>query len=226
MRDVWIFLRKMVLLIMVAAVVLFIAVPQVSAMMDRTVRDFVKQLFSPFAHVTITAVPTWGSMPPTDFTVQQIGEDIICNWTNSPTGVATMIRAKFGDYPADMTDGYEVFYGAGSTAIDTGVNLDENISTIFYVAYAENAFGVWSTPVSAILEASSMQNLILLGAVLALVVTSQWLRSPVLKITSGAGSLAYGGYFISQNMESYVIIIIGVAFLILGLYQILTSFRN
>ena len=72
----------------------------------------------------------------------------------------------------------------------------------------------------------TLSFLFLMLAVIALIVLSVWMHSPVLKITSGGDSLAYGAYFISQDMESYIIIIIGVAFLILGLYQILTSFRN
>ena len=72
----------------------------------------------------------------------------------------------------------------------------------------------------------TLSILFLMIPVVILVALAVWMRSPVLKITSGAASLAFGAYFISQNTESYVIIIIGVAFLILGLYQILTSFRN
>jgi len=72
----------------------------------------------------------------------------------------------------------------------------------------------------------TLSSLTLMLAVAVLVVLSVWLHSPVMKIVSGIASLGFGANFISTDPESYIIIIIGVAFLILGLYQMLTSFRR
>jgi hypothetical protein len=55
----------------------------------------------------------------------------------------TMIRAAYGHYPTDITDGYLVYQGAGNHAADTGVSLADEVQGIYYRAWSSKA-GIWS----------------------------------------------------------------------------------
>ena len=66
-------------------------------------------------------------------------------WAKGAHANNTMIRAAYGRYPTTRTDGYLVYYGNGTYASDTAVNLDETPSLIYYAAFSESAGGVWET---------------------------------------------------------------------------------
>jgi hypothetical protein len=105
--------------------------------------------------VTITATPmtTIGIL---NFTITYVSDtNLQFDWGFAPGTTKIMIRAKYGEYPADIpnintapTDGYLVYYGAGITANDTSMDLDENPGFIFYKAWGQNADGTWQVATS------------------------------------------------------------------------------
>lgn len=82
---------------------------------------------------------------PQGFTVTWVSDtDILLTWTTGADAVNTMVRAKYGSYPTDITDGYLVYEGPAESYHDTSMNLDETASLIYYRAWSQNAAGVWT----------------------------------------------------------------------------------
>ena len=198
---------------------ILLSTPSVAAMVNTRIERTFHFFRTLSRTVTITALPIWGSMPPQNFRVEEINREIICTWDNPPTSVATEIRGKFGSYPVDRSDGYQVYYGAGSTATDLGVLLDENVSEIYYLAFAKNAADVWSIPVSDVFKGGPM---LLIIVVLAFLGLAFWRQTRALKITAGLLAMVFGAYWATFVQNNYVYIASGVAYAIAGLYLILT----
>lgn len=75
---------------------------------------------------------------PTSFTVTRISDtEVQLDWTKGEAAENTMVRAKYGEYPESETDGYEVYYGDGTTATDTTMDLDETGGKLYYRAWSE-----------------------------------------------------------------------------------------
>jgi len=204
---------------------LVITVPEVQALRETKLGRFINMFYTQASTVTITATPIFGAMPITDFQVTEVNGDLICTWENSPVGTATMIRAKYGSAPADILDGYLVYYGPDETAVDNGVYLDENISEIVFVAWADTPSG-WSSPVQAIFR-GIMDQLILLLAVSVLMGFAYLKKIPVplVKMAAGAAAIAFGAYWLATGLDSeiYVYLVIGAAYCITGIIMVVTS---
>ena len=96
------------------------------------------------ADITITATGIVIEAP-LGFSVWIVSsEEIGAAWTKPVGAVNTMIRAEYGRYPIDRTDGYLVYYGPADSVSDTTVNFDEVTSTVNYRAWSENAANEWS----------------------------------------------------------------------------------
>lgn len=96
------------------------------------------------ADVTITATGIVVGAPG-GFTVAYISDyEVGLSWTKPEGAVNTMIRAKYGSYPASPTDGYLVYYGDLEYTSDTAVSLDETATAVYYRAWSEKEPGVWS----------------------------------------------------------------------------------
>lgn len=81
---------------------------------------------------------------PVGFTLTYITDtNILIEWTKGDGADNTMIRAKFGEYPQDINDGYLVYEGSGETCNDTALNLDETASNIYYRAWSQSG-GLWA----------------------------------------------------------------------------------
>lgn len=94
--------------------------------------------------VTVT-VSGWVVEAPGGFTLTYISDyEVGITWTKPATANNTMVRAKYSGYPEDRTDGYLIYYGTGTSASDTAVNLDETATPVYYRAWSENTTGVWS----------------------------------------------------------------------------------
>ena len=205
---------------LIAAVV--VAVPNVDALRDTGFGRVISMLYLPSVDVTITVTPAWGAMPVTNFKVEEVSGAVVASWTNSPTGTATMVRAKYGSAPTNINDGYLVYYGPLDTATDTGVNVDENMSQVVYVAWADTLSG-WSLPVQAIYEDGRMALILITAAFIAL---AFWRQTPALKVVSGIVAIVFGAYWATVVLNSYVYMATGVGFCVIGLYMILTAWSK
>ena len=77
---------------------------------------------------------------PTNFILTQVGLDTVtANWTMGVQATTTVIRGKEGSYPLSITDGFEVYNGAGTSENFTGLHL--GIGNYFYRAWGYNALG-------------------------------------------------------------------------------------
>jgi hypothetical protein len=92
--------------------------------------------------VTITAYGVvWGT--PSGLVITYISDlQLDLDWVVGLNSDSTMIRADYGHYPTDITDGYFVYQGAGNHAADTFVDFDE-VEGIYYRAWS-GKLGVWS----------------------------------------------------------------------------------
>ena len=94
--------------------------------------------------ITITAQPS-AMFAPTDFDAVTITDNkITLTWTPNIFAATTMVRAKTGSYPTGTADGYLVYNGAGNTADDLTVSLDETATNIFYRAWSVDGVGNFS----------------------------------------------------------------------------------
>ena len=101
----------------------------------------------------------------TGFTITYISDtQLDLDWNNGSAVSQVMVRAKYGEYPADIpdedtapSDGYQVYYGAGTSASDTSMDFDENPGKLYYRAWAQKADGKWFvTPVEDAEESRAM----------------------------------------------------------------------
>lgn len=93
--------------------------------------------------VTITA-SGWVCGAPGDFTLTYVNDyEIGISWVKGEDADKTMVRAAFGRVPENISDGYEVYYGTGNSCTDTALSM-ATPEIIFYVAWSQNAAGVWA----------------------------------------------------------------------------------
>ena len=92
--------------------------------------------------VEITAVgfvTEEGVDPPSNFSATFISpKQVNLTWTKGVGANATMVRAKFYEYPENKDDGYLVYYGTGESTNDTALDLDVTFGPIYYIALSEN----------------------------------------------------------------------------------------
>ena len=81
---------------------------------------------------------------PGGFTITYINDyELGLSWTQGLNANNTMVRAAYGRYPDNLTDGYLVYYGNGTFCNDTAVNLDETASLVYYRAWSQNVARVY-----------------------------------------------------------------------------------
>ena len=104
--------------------------------------------------VTVTIVATPGANGGVqNFVATYISDtQIDLTWNKFGNAVNVMVRAKYGEFPADIpdentapTDGYLVYYGALEAISDTTMNFDESAGILYYKAWAQKADGKWYT---------------------------------------------------------------------------------
>jgi hypothetical protein len=208
-------------LIGIIAIVLIssaMSVPRVYAMIDEQVNQFIHMVFFPYSDVTITATPIFGSMPLTDFEVNQVKGDVTVTWNNAPTTANVMVRAKKDGYPTSLTDGWQVYTGSGESAIDYEVNTDDNISDIFYAGWSENATNVWSTPVNDLYKVTKMALILVTGGLLGLAFWQKKSRyGEFLQIVASIVAIAFGAYWIAEY-EGFIYVIEGTVSVAIGIW--------
>lgn len=94
------------------------------------------------------------------------------DWTYGGDTANVMVRAKYGNYPANIpnqfttpSDGYLVYYGSGLSASDTSMNFDQNPGYLYYMAWAQRGDGTWHLDVSSGKEES--KQLILIAMIIS-----------------------------------------------------------
>jgi hypothetical protein len=209
-------------LILAAIVALFVMVPNVAALQDSRLGSFLNSLFSFSSDITITWQPVFGAMPITDLQVEEQADKVILTWVNSPVGTATMIRAKLGTAPVDISDGYQVYYGPDETVIDEYARRDDVGTPIIYRGWADTALG-YSDPVDVEFRYVPMVLVLLVALLIAL---AFWRQTPALKIISGLVAIAFGAYWTTAVLNNYVYIASGVAVIIIGVYMIVTAWSK
>jgi hypothetical protein len=165
-------------------------------------------------NVTITATPMF-TAGITSFTITYISEtQIDLDWTVDASVDQVMIRAKYGEYPANIpdedtapTDGYLVYYGNGLAASDTSMDFDSNLGTLYYKAWAQKADGHWYVATSTGFKESEVVALILLfgfglvisgyaitkkNVVIAIIASAIWLATIYYTRQNPIGSMVTG----------------------------------
>ena len=169
---------------------------------------------SSFLSIGISTVDAIAKQPPQDFTAVVVANDRIdCTWTRPATIANVMVRAKYGTAPADITDGYLVYYGALEQASDISVDMDQTINQLVYRAWSEDAVLGWSTPAEAIVESVAMNQLVILLILALFKGFAYWHRERWLYVLAGFASLAIGFTYVDTNFA------IGILFLAWGGYD-------
>lgn len=124
---------------------------------------------------------------PGGFTLTYITDyEIGINWAMGAGANNTMVRAAYGRYPENRTDGYLVYYGNGTYCNDTAVNLDETASLVYYRAWSQNAAGVWEeVGASDWLEGPNMKMIALIVLCLGLMTPAFLWKKQALMVAAG-----------------------------------------
>jgi hypothetical protein len=78
--------------------------------------------------------------PPLNFTITQTGPSSInITWDMGANADTVIIRVKEDGYPKNVTDGYFVYAGNGTSTTVDGLNLDT--TTYYYRAWSHNGYG-------------------------------------------------------------------------------------
>lgn len=139
--------------------------------------------------ISVFATPIY-SAGITGFTITYVSDTRLdLDWNNGAAVANVMVRAKYSDYPSDIpdentapTDGYQVYYGAGTSVSDTSMDFDNNPGPIYYRAWAQKADGKWIvSAVGAERESDAMFFLALMllavGLTVAMFVSKQSMLS-------------------------------------------------
>jgi hypothetical protein len=100
--------------------------------------------------VTVLGVPAF-TTGITTFHVTYVSDtEMDLNWIYDATVNNVMVRAKYGSYPTNPpnsstapSDGYLVYYGSGTSAIDTSMDMNQNAGTLYYEAWGQKSDGSW-----------------------------------------------------------------------------------
>lgn len=140
------------------------------------------------ADVTVTATGMIVAMP-NGLTLTYISDmEIGISWTKPAGAVNTMIRVALGHTPTSVTDGYEVYYGNGTYASDTAINLAAP-DNFYYAAWSETAGG-WFSPLSATADTGGFMSasFVFIGIIalgLGLTISGFAFRQPGLTVLAG-----------------------------------------
>ena len=124
-------LKRLWIVAVIAGIVCFLFLPVISARADTS------------ADVTITA-SGYVCGAPGGFTITYVTDyEVQLDWTVGADAVNTMVRAAYGHFPTDITDGYQVYYGNGTTCNDDATSLAAP-DIVYYRAWSQNAAGLWN----------------------------------------------------------------------------------
>jgi hypothetical protein len=163
----------------------------------------VAQATNPVVHITVSA---WVVGTSSGLTITYVNDyQVDLEWTKGEAAANTMVRAKYGSMPTSRTDGYEVYYGDGTSCSDTGVNFEESASTVYYRLFSQNGAGAWEDEgISGFLENPNMT--LIAFFLFCGIMSFLGLRSTyyILKFLSGLCWMALGMYWLSNPPSTVV----------------------
>jgi len=113
------------------------------AVIGGSVVTYIPTYASSSANVTITA-SGWIAGVPGGLTIIYVSDyEVQINWTKGEDAVNTMIRAAYGHAPTTISEGYQVYLGAGESGIDDSVAL-AGPDLVYYTAFSQNVNGIWA----------------------------------------------------------------------------------
>ena len=137
------------------------------------------------------------------FTITYVSDtQIDLDWSLYGNATGIMIRAKYGDYPADIpdentapTDGYLVYSGNATSVSDMSMDFDQSAGTLYYSAWAYKADGTWYTTASTgWRESETMLLLGLLFFAIAFTISSAVFKKGWLSFAGAGGWIATAVY--------------------------------
>jgi hypothetical protein len=160
-------LRSLSVAMLLMLLIVFVATPTIALSVAGTTSQT----------VTVTGYP-YVVASPTDLHVVVVnnGSEADVSWVKGVDPVYpgmnaanTMIRAKIGSDPKTITDGYLVYYGAGTTAVDLSASVATAYNTgetIYYAAWSQSSSGVFENDLFRLIAFVRGAGMILLVLVL------------------------------------------------------------
>ena len=100
--------------------------------------------------VTVLGVPAFTTGITSFNVIYTSDTQMNLNWTYDATVSNVMVRAKYGQYPANPpnsatapSDGYLVYNGSGLSAVDTSMDMNQNAGTLYYSIWGQKGDGSW-----------------------------------------------------------------------------------
>jgi len=158
------------------------------------------------ADITVTAVG-YVCEAPGGFTLTYISDyEVGIDWVKGVDADKTMIRAAIGRYPTDITDGWLVYYGDGTSCSDTGVNLDETASPTYYRAWSQSIGGAWNefSYAEDNIEGIGVQLLAFVILAVGLTISGYALRNIALSYGAGGAWVVMAFYAMGQSASPNV----------------------
>jgi hypothetical protein len=157
------------------------------------------------ANITVGATG-WICGAPGGLTITYITDySLEINWTAGEDSVQTMIRAAYGHAPTSITDGYQVYLGAGESCYDNSTTL-ASPELVYYTAFSQNADGIWSLEYSEEDTGHLMSISFLFVGVLALAVFFTWFSSRrpeiLVRLSASLIWMALGFWFLLGGIEN------------------------
>lgn len=187
--------RKLLALVLLILLTVLITTPVYSSSLPpRLITSTRSYAPSTIVVITVTAslnMPGW-PFGVLGFTVTRITDTSIkLDWTPHATTDNVTIRVKYGEPPANRSDGYPVYYGDGSATTmtwDNSTSLNNVFGTTYYRIWSENSSGGWSTEYR---EGYTEGIAMFLIVVALIAVALTWLAYKERRITIGIGA-AFG----------------------------------
>jgi len=138
-----------------------------------------------------TSIPL--PLPPGNFTAVQLDiNTVVLSWTAGVGADSVTIRISSVQYPSNVTEGYYVYNGNGTSCNITGLTLGE-LDTYYFSAWSENGAGYSLTYSTA--KIGGEGTVLFIGLIiltLGLTALSFWRRSIVLSVGATIGWAAMG----------------------------------
>ena len=182
--------------------------------------------------VTVTAAG-YICEAPGGFTLTYVNDhEVGISWTKGEGAANTLIRAKYGSYPEDETDGYLVYYGDGEGCSDTAVSLDETATAVHYRAWSENVDGIFTAEwAEGTMEGIGMTLIAIVVLVLGLLGFSIYFKNRALMTLAAAAGIALAVFGFSKMSASgsdayWVLGVIGAVLTIIAMLMAAFTMRE